>query len=67
MKVGADPEQVYDPFDPALPELHEKMPALFVALNVAAPRLVGVTVTVLPLTDVVKPTAVHPAPVIAVL
>jgi len=34
---------------------------------VAAPSIVSVTVTVAPLGDVVKPTAEHPLPVIAVL
>lgn len=63
----ADPAQVYEPIALALPALHEKILVLFEALKVAAPSIVSVTVTVAPLGDVVKPTAEHPLPVIAVL
>jgi hypothetical protein len=55
VKVGADPEQVYDPMDPALAGLQEKILLLFEALKVAVPSIVSVTFTVFVLGLAEKP------------
>lgn len=63
MKVGDDPEQVYEPLPPRVTVVHEKVLLGLVALKVAAPNIVSVIVTVLVLVAVEKPADAGQVPV----